>query len=277
MQVWANVLEQPAQTIASSRFKLAHELPYADSSLARIWLRHEQANMKLLLVWLTLSSFSANQAGAQQADFWPFHVGNVWEYQHLLGAPAYPDDGEPQVATVNQVILSIDATEVIDGKTYFRFNNGQLLRKDEAGNVYEYLNRFAGMEEGEYLILDFFTPNSHGETHIQQIPYALFPPTPGRSIGVWPQQRDWVTSPLRRLVPPWGNFQGYFSFGYSLGVAETYSYAFADGVGLIFSSQGSDVPSINRYELVRATINGRKHPTRVESSRSWGALKLLAR
>ncbi len=234
--------------------------------------------MKLLLIWATLGFLVVSRAGAQQADFWPFKIGNVWEYQHIVGETEYSENGEePQVVIVNQVILSIDATEVIDGKTYFRFNNGQLLRKDNAGNVYEYLNRFADTEEGDYPILDFFTPPNHDTTHIQQIPYALFPPTLGRPIGMWPQQRDWVESPLRPIVMPLGTFTEYFIFGYSLGVAETYAYLFADGVGLISSFQGSDTPVLNRYELIRATIDGKKHPTHVESSSSWGALKRLNR
>ena len=235
--------------------------------------------MKFLPICVILNFFLVFRAGAQQSDFWPFQVGNEWEYQHLLGESGYTEDGEePQVVTVNQVILSIDATEVIDGRTYFRFNNGQLLRKDNVGNVYEYLNRFVDMAEGEYLILDFFTPNQYGDTHILQIPYAVFPPTlGGQPLGTWPQQRNWVESSNYPVSVPFGIFADYFSLSYSFGVAETYFYAFADGVGLISSGRGSDVPTLDRYELVRATIGGKAHPTHVEPSSSWGGLKLLNR
>jgi|GEM_PF-6037805 len=234
--------------------------------------------MKLISAVILIGFAGGGRIDAQQGDFWPMQVGNVWEYKHLVRVDYERlENGEVRfdVETI-QVILSIDATESIDGRTYFRFSNGQLLRKDEAGNVFEYLE-FEDVGGDDYLMLNFF-PLDGEETPaiVIQIPYFPFPPEGHPAIlsggpSPYPQQRHWV--PDRTLELPFDSFTGFFSFNYSLGEAEGYAYVFVQGSGLVSSSQGSDTPVLNRYELVRATIDGVDIPTVIESSRSWGAVK----
>ena len=199
--------------------------------------------------------------GQEAPDYWPLEVGNRWVYEHSL----FGDDGGLDGVLFSEeiVFLEVEATEEIDGQTYFRLSNGQLLRNNEDGNVVEYNNRFDSIPETEFVLFDFSDP-SEG---FFQVPYMALPPTLGREF---PYPGASGRSAFTHETPS-GNIDAYaFSFG---DISGSFVMQFGRGVGLLKSNTGSDQPGGETWVLVHAFVGGTTVIKTSVQSQSWGAVK----
>ena len=106
-------------------------------------------------------------------DYWPLEVGNRWVYEHYLRN----FEGDDLVEFRDEVVLEVLSQEEADGQVYSRLSNGQLLRKDEEGNIIKH-HPFSSPDTTftEIMLFDF--------THLDDPEYfyyftsGAFPPTP---------------------------------------------------------------------------------------------------
>lgn len=200
-------------------------------------------------------------------DYWPLQIGNSWTYHHIRSGP--PEDPLASEFTVIEeyVTIAIIDVEQIDDYAYYRFNNGQLLRRDDIGNIIEYNTRFHNIKSGEMLLLDFA-----GSYEFFRFPYGAFPPTLGKadpppSPAGRPQLQDSIAVPA-------GIFRVY-TFDYSEGVDAVTDMSFAENIGLVRSRRYGDVAyEFETFSLIAATIGGRHLPNDTEvGAVPWGELK----
>jgi hypothetical protein len=65
-------------------------------------------HIKIIFVMIASGWFTSHVVGAEEiADFWPFHVGNTWEYRHLFGTYEYLDDGDGYFAESEERLGSL--------------------------------------------------------------------------------------------------------------------------------------------------------------------------
>ena len=196
---------------------------------------------------------------AKSTHYWPLEIGNRWTYEYTW----FGDDGKPVQQEV--VVLEVEASEEVDGQTYFRLSNGQLLRNDENGNVVEYNNRFDSIAETEFVLFDFSDP----EESFFQVPYLALPPTLGEEFP-YPGASGRSTSTYET---PAGRIDAYhFNFG---DLGRKYAMIFGRGVGPLGSGIGSDRPGGENWNLIHAVVRGDTVISTAAQSQSWGMVKSL--
>ena len=110
-------------------------------------------------------------------DYWPLNKGNKWIYEHTIGV--LNSEGL-RIDFQEQVTLEVLDEEERAGKTYFRLNTGQLIRKSEKGDILEYNDRFDEIQDTEMLVFDFSSLTTRNDgIFTYQVPYQVMPPTIG--------------------------------------------------------------------------------------------------
>lgn len=213
-------------------------------------------NIHLIRSLLCFLGCSVALWSQEAPDYWPLQVGNKWVYSHRQRT----QDGER--LPDETVTLKVVSRQHVDGQDYFQLSNGQLLRKDNDGNILE-RNRFMESAEPEFIIFDV--------THLDDpkyrflAPYTVFPPTLGHSQpATSPTPRFASTNIPRWLVlyqtVPAETFQ-VIQFGLGSGLAEMINVYLAESVGVVFSETVSDLDDFDSYELVEYRVGGAEDPT----------------
>ena len=215
-------------------------------------------------------------------DYWPLNKGNKWIYEHTIGV--LNSEGL-RIDFQEQVTLEVLDEEERAGKTYFRLNTGQLIRKNEKGDILEYNDRFDEIQDTEMLVFDFSSPTTRDDgIFTYQAPYQVRPPTLGGQflpqIPRFLMDRAFHRGDLNySFNMPIGEFANILTcvFVYSLfdPISDgSVNIIFAPDIGVLSSTiPGNDVGEFDRYLLVEATIaGGQKFPTNISTS-SWGELK----
>jgi hypothetical protein len=204
-------------------------------------------------------------------DYWPLQVGNRWTYHHLQSGSLVGQSSSNPTVIEDYITIEIVGTEGLEGQLYYRFGNGQLIRRDDMGNIIEYNNRFPSIGTKEMLVADFSVLSN--DPPLFRLPYAFFPPSLG--LGVVPAYpATWLEYPP--IEVPAGQFSTLTLY-HSDSVARGYSIYFSEGVGVVYSVQGGDLPeNIEEYLLVHAVVDGREigQSTFVDMT-SWGRAKRL--
>ncbi len=220
------------------------------------------------------------------ADYWPLHVGNRWVYEHTSGF--YDSDGL-RIDSQEQVVLEVLGEEEVEGNTYFRLNTGQLIRKNEKGDILEYNDRFDEIQDTEMLVYDFSSPaNRANGIFAHRPPYAFRPPTIGG--GSLTQDPSFTRYDVYRnfhrgkvyvddydFYIPRGEFENVLlcAFSYSFNTTAGWFILFAPDIGIVSSvNLAADNGQFeHRYLLVEAVIAGEQEfPTNISTS-SWGEIK----
>ena len=218
---------------------------------------------QLVLLLLALLVGSSQALRAQDVpDYWPLELGNSWVYNHT-----WIDDG---VEFDEVVTLEVVGESRVGDHTYFEMSNGQLLRKDDEGNVIE-LNQFERPDDPEVIVFDM---TNIGDTQYRiSLRYTIFPPTLGLIGTVSPAR---TTDPLSITVPAGvfevitfthGDLGGFFSVALARDVGPVRSTFFSDIVG----EDGKPLSGAS-FELAEYRTGGRNYPS-VVKDRSWGELK----
>lgn len=235
----------------------------------------------VLFVW-TQASPAQDQTPPQ---YWPLEVGNKWVYE--VRSRSILTKNPPRR---DPLTLEVVGQETVEGREFFRLNNGPLLRVDEQGNIIAFDADFDPSQPNEYLIfrrnaegdydqdtLGFpaLSPREHvvfyfsdiSEEMIFRAPFALVPPQ-----SEYRSFRNTIRRVRTNLTEtPVGIFTDGVYFAQSLFETSCGS-TFAVGVGPVSGGCGSD-QSGTSYWLMEANLNGRKLlPTAVPIS-SWGELK----
>ena len=225
---------------------------------------------KALLFFAWMIGSSTLLRAEEAPDYWPLEVGNQWVYLHH-GV----DDGQ---RFDNQVILEVLKTKTIDGNSYAELSNGQLLRKDEAGNIIEY-NQFERPRDVSELII-FDLTNLDEQHYRSPHDYTVFPPRLG--LLSYPFIfRDARREDDEILNIPAGTFREVltFSHGDSGGY---FGVSLARDIGPVLSRYSTDVVdsegnAINSaiYELMQYRIDGTTRPIiGVVRADSWAEIKM---
>ena len=165
--------------------------------------------------------------------------------------------------------MEVLSQEEADGHVYSRLSKGQLLRKDEEGNIIKH-HPFSSPDTTftEIMVFDL--------THLDDPEYRFyfsgaFPPTPELGYATFYPAYRW----MRTVTVPTGSFDAvYFGDGDFTGGIEIY-LGFNVGPVLSRLTGNADVAEEieeDLYELVRYRIGGKSYPTAV-SEHTWGEIK----
>ena len=228
----------------------------------------------LFLVGLPVGAVRAQTETS--TDFFPLQVGNKWVYEFTVGFKNYEG---LRVDFQEQVVLEVLGEEEVEGKTYFRLNTGQLIRKNQKGDILEYNDRFDRIQDTEMLVYDFSSPaNGDEDTFAYRMPYEARPPTIGGSSLT--QNSSYTRYDTHRsfhrgevyvddydFFIPRGEFDNVLLcafFSYNDFPQPGWYILFAPDIGIVFSaSSGSDTGGFGRYFLVEAVIDGeQRYPSR---------------
>ena len=262
------------------------------------WIRHfsalrrASAFVRPFLCCAIALSFSAkaHPIQAQTApQYWPLAVGNKWVYEGESRFIGTPESG-PVRTRLEPITLEVVAREIVEGNSYFRLNNGHLLRFDQQRNIIAFDTEFdvsrpnefiffhlnaggdflqdtvavASLSLGEHVLFYFF---NHSDDVFFRSPLGIVPPQ-----SVYRNfQSTRRTLKVLPIETPVGVFEQWIDFSHSYFGTDC-SSIFVVNVGPIGSSCGNDTDFVG-YRLIEATINGQRlHPTAVPAS-SWGQIK----
>ena len=226
---------------------------------------------------------SMRKNSTEIADYWPLDRGNKWIYEHTTGV--LNAEGL-RIDFQEQVTLEVLDEEERAGQIYVRLNTGQLIRKNEKGDILEYNDRFDEIQDTEMLVFDFSSLTTRDdETFAYRVPYQVMPPTiggqslpQGPSVTRFLMYRSFYRVGLDDLFMPLGLANVLVcSFSYPLldPISEgSVGIVFAPHIGIVRSGiAGNDVGEFEFYLLVEAVIAGeQKFPTNISTS-SWGEIK----
>ena len=241
------------------------------------------------IIFLSVVGIAVETVTAQKepsTDYWPLHVGNKWVYDHTKG---FNNSEGLRIDFQKQVVLEVLGEEEVEGRTYFRLNTGQLIRRNEKGDILEYNDRFDAIPDTELLVYDFSSPANLDEGIFEyRVPYRVMPPTIGgrsyphehslRRYFMWRDCSGAHNSPF--LLPPemreLKNIPTcLFVYTPDDPLSEgSVHVTFAPDIGILSSAlTGNDEGEFDRYLLAEAVIAGeQKFPTNITAS-SWGRIK----
>ncbi len=212
--------------------------------------------MRTFSIFVLLVASPTLQA-QERLDYWPLDVGNRWVYSHNW------NDGDDDLH--EEITIEVLTLTEIQGQIYSELSNGQLLRKDEIGNIWA----LVGNEE--FLVFDL--SNLDDPDYDISLAYIAFPP---------------VNSLVPTYFPTRGtraNDKGeLYTITLSIGIFPTICFTtgelsavrrvcLAENVGPVLSTRSTDLPGrFNLYELVQYRIGGNMHPTVLKKA-SWAEIK----
>ena len=203
-------------------------------------------------------------------DYWPLEVGNRWVYErrHSL---LYVYEEEVVELKKEEVVLEVLSQEEVNGQVYSRLSNGQLLRKDEEGNIIEHNNRFSFPDTTikEFMIFD--VTNLDDPEYRFYFPYGVFTPEAERNapVGHYPVYRRATT-----VTVPAGVFDGIHFGDGDLTGGITIFLGLNVGVvmSVLYTNADTDPVGVDLYELVRYRVDGKSYPTAAIRN-TWGEIK----
>ena len=215
-------------------------------------------------------------------DYWPLEVGNRWVYEHHRIDFDF-GEGNHMVELKEEVVLEVLSQEEVDGQVYFRLSNGQLLRKDEEGNIIE---RRAPVRQGESWdtaeIVIFDITHLDDPEYRFYFPYGVFPPTRGGGgTTPYPAARSVTTVSVTAgvfdaIFFAHGDFVDATNIYLGLNVGVVLSQWFSDQCGLaanvLDEEDGEVLCQGEAFRLVRYRVGGKNYPTAVFKD-SWGEIK----
>ena len=215
----------------------------------------ERIKAPILLTWII--GTSALLSAQKVPDYWPLEVGNRWVYSHN-----WNDGGDDLHEEITLEVLTL--TEV-HGQTYSALSNGQLLRKDETGNIW------ALVGDEEFLVFDL--RNLDDPEYDISLAYIAFPPRNSLVPTYFPKRctRANDKGELYTTTLSIGTFPTIcFITGELSAVA---SVVLAENIGPVLSRRSTDLPGrFNFYELVQYRIGGNMYPTALKRA-SWAEIK----
>ena len=216
-------------------------------------------------------------------DYWPLEVGNRWVYERTrIDFDFDFGEGNHMVELKEEVVLEVLSQEEVDGQVYFRLSNGQLLRKNEEGNIIERRAPDVGQGErwdtAEIVIFDI--------THLDDpeyrfyFPYGVFPPTRGGGVGFLAARSVGTVSVPAGVFDAisfvYGGFPAFFSIDLGLNVGVVLSQWFSEQCGLaanvLDEEDGEVLCQGEEFRLVRYRVGGKRYPTAIFKD-TWGEIK----
>ena len=226
--------------------------------------------MKSFLYVVGLLCLHFATAPVHADDYWPLEVGNRWVYERRHSFIRYTDDGNGErVELKEEFVLEVLSQEEVDGQVYSRLSNGQLLRKDEEGNIIKH-HPFSSPDTTFTEVMIFDVTHLDDPEYRVYGAYWLFPPTPTLCCTPYPAYRSLTT-----VSVPAGSFDAiYFGDGDLTGGVIIY---LALSVGPVLSIRSGNADVLGEawedlYELLRYRISGKSYPTAV-GEHSWGEIK----